>query len=115
MTALASRPSFALRLSSLVPSLRPCIRAVATTEVDDGAMQFSKNDALRIDAILAQVARTEIMPRFQTLAAHQVKQKSSSFDLVTEADEAAEHAISNELRAAYPGCIIIGEEAAAKR
>jgi fructose-1,6-bisphosphatase/inositol monophosphatase family enzyme len=77
-------------------------------------MQFSKNDALRIDAILAQVAATEIMPRFQTLAAHQVKQKSSSFDLVTEADEAAEQAISNQLRSAFPGCVIIGEEAAAK-
>jgi fructose-1,6-bisphosphatase/inositol monophosphatase family enzyme len=77
-------------------------------------MQFSNNDALRIDAILAQVAATEIMPRFQTLAAHQVKQKSSSFDLVTEADEAAEQAISNELRSAFPGCVIIGEEAAAK-
>ena len=77
-------------------------------------MQFSKNDALRIDAILAEVAATEIMPRFQALAAHQVKQKSSSFDLVTEADEAAEQAIANQLRSAFPGCCIIGEEAAAK-
>ena len=77
-------------------------------------MQFSKNDALRIGAVLAQVAATEIMPRFQTLAAHQVKQKSSSFDLVTEADEVAEQAISSELRSAFPGCCIIGEEAAAK-
>ena len=77
-------------------------------------MQFSKNDALRIDAILAQVAATEIMPRFQRLAAHQVKQKSSSFDLVTEADEAAERVISDQLRAAFPGCTIVGEEATAK-
>jgi fructose-1,6-bisphosphatase/inositol monophosphatase family enzyme len=77
-------------------------------------MQFSKNDALRIDAILAQVAATEIMPRFQTLAAHQVKQKSSNFDLVTEADEAAERVIADQLRAAFPGCIVVGEEATAK-
>lgn len=77
-------------------------------------MQFSKNDAQRIDAILAQVAAAEIMPRFQRLAAHQVKQKSSSFDLVTEADEAAERVISDHLRAAFPGCTIIGEEATAK-
>jgi fructose-1,6-bisphosphatase/inositol monophosphatase family enzyme len=77
-------------------------------------MQFSKNDALRIDAILAQVAATEIMPRFQRLAAHQVRQKSSSFDLVTEADEAAEQVISDQLRAAFPGCTIVGEEATAK-
>jgi fructose-1,6-bisphosphatase/inositol monophosphatase family enzyme len=79
-----------------------------------GHMQLSKNDALRIGAILAQVAQAEIMPRFQRLAAHQVKQKSSSFDLVTEADEVAEQAISNQLRSAFPGCCIIGEEAAAK-
>ena len=77
-------------------------------------MQFSKNDALRIGAILAQVAATEIMPRFQRLAAHQVKQKSSSFDLVTEADEAAERVISDQLRVAFPGCTIVGEEATAK-
>lgn len=77
-------------------------------------MQFSKNDALGIGAILAQVAATEIMPRFQRLAAHQVKQKSSSFDLVTEADEVAERVISDQLRAAFPGCTIIGEEATAK-
>ena len=77
-------------------------------------MQFSKNDALRIGAILAQVAATEIMPRFQKLAADHVRQKSSSFDLVTEADEAAERVISDQLRAAFPGCTIIGEEAAAK-
>jgi fructose-1,6-bisphosphatase/inositol monophosphatase family enzyme len=54
------------------------------------------------------------MPRFRTLSADQVKQKSSSFDLVTEADEAAEKAISKELAAAFPGSVIIGEEAAAK-
>jgi fructose-1,6-bisphosphatase/inositol monophosphatase family enzyme len=82
--------------------------------MDKGAMRFSRQDALRVEAIIARVAQAEIMPRFQALAAHQVKQKTSSFDLVTEADEAAEHAISSELRSAFPGCCLVGEEAAAK-
>jgi fructose-1,6-bisphosphatase/inositol monophosphatase family enzyme len=77
-------------------------------------MLFSDKDALRVGEILARAAQAEIMPRFRTLSADQVKQKSSSFDLVTEADEAAEKAISQELTAAFPGSVIIGEEAAAK-
>jgi fructose-1,6-bisphosphatase/inositol monophosphatase family enzyme len=77
-------------------------------------MHFSRKHALRIGEILSQAAVTEIMPRFQRLAADQVRQKSSSFDLVTEADEAAERVISDQLRAAFPGCIIVGEEATAK-
>jgi fructose-1,6-bisphosphatase/inositol monophosphatase family enzyme len=77
-------------------------------------MRFSQKDALRIGEILSQAAVTDIMPRFQKLAANQVRQKSSSFDLVTEADEAAERVISDRLRAAFSGCIIVGEEATAK-
>jgi len=77
-------------------------------------MQFSTTDASRIGDILAQAALSEIMPRFQMLDADQVRQKSSSFDLVTEADEAAERVISDRLRAAFPGCIVVGEEAATK-
>ena len=61
------------------------------------------SDAVRVGEILAQAAQAEIMPRFRTLNAEQVRQKSSSFDLVTEADEAAEKAISKELAAAFPG------------
>src|SRR5664279_4854591 len=78
------------------------------------AMQFSQQDALRIGEILSLTAVKEIMPRFQRLAVDQVRQKSSSFDLVTEADEAAERVISDQLRAAFPGCIVVGEEATAK-
>jgi fructose-1,6-bisphosphatase/inositol monophosphatase family enzyme len=77
-------------------------------------MLFSNKDVQRIGEILTLAAETEIMPRFQVLAAEQVRQKSSSFDLVTEADEAAEQVISGKLRAAFPGCVIVGEEAAAK-
>src|SRR6516225_598252 len=88
-----------------------CIRRAAKQD-ERGAMLFSNKDALRVGDILALAAQAEIMPRFRTLNADQVKQKSSSFDLVTEGDEAAERAISKELAAAFPGSVIIGEEAA---
>lgn len=64
-----------------------------------------------VGAILARAARAEILPRFRTLGAGQVRQKSSAFDIVTEADEAAEAAITADLRAAFPDAVIVGEEA----
>jgi fructose-1,6-bisphosphatase/inositol monophosphatase family enzyme len=74
---------------------------------------FSRADVTRITEILAQAARTEIMPRFRALADGDVRHKSSVFDPVTEADEAAERAISAALRDAWPGALIVGEEASA--
>lgn len=71
-------------------------------------------DALRVGEILSAGARAEIMPRFGALTAGQVREKSSSFDVVTDADEAAERVISAALQAAYPGAVIVGEEAASK-
>ena len=76
-------------------------------------MQFSPADVTHLADILARAARTEIMPRFKRLATGDVRHKASIFDPVTEADEAAEHMISAELRASYPGALIVGEEATA--
>ena len=64
-----------------------------------------------VGAILARAARAEILPRFRALTAEQVRQKSSAFDIVTEADEAAEVMITAELRSAFPDAIVVGEEA----
>jgi fructose-1,6-bisphosphatase/inositol monophosphatase family enzyme len=75
---------------------------------------FSNADILIVGEILERAAATEIMPRFRTLARDEVRQKSSAFDLVTDADEAAERAISAGLEASFPGALVIGEEAAAK-
>src|SRR5215510_3798774 len=102
----------ALKTARATPR-RSCIRRAANWD-ERGAMLFSNKDALRVGDILARAAQAEIMPRFRTLNADQVRQKSSSFDLVTEGDEAAERAISKELAAAFPGSVIIGEEAASK-
>jgi fructose-1,6-bisphosphatase/inositol monophosphatase family enzyme len=67
----------------------------------------------RIAGILADAGRREIMPRFKALADTDIRHKSSVFDPVTEADEAAERAISAQLLASYPGAVIVGEEATA--
>jgi fructose-1,6-bisphosphatase/inositol monophosphatase family enzyme len=73
-------------------------------------MRFSADDLRRVGDILALAARTEIMPRFQRLSADAVRQKSSAFDVVTEADEAAEAVIAAQLRTAFPAAVIVGEE-----
>ncbi len=62
-------------------------------------------------AILHDAARAEIMPRFRRLADSAVRQKTGPLDLVTEADEAAERAISAALASHFPGAVIVGEEA----
>jgi fructose-1,6-bisphosphatase/inositol monophosphatase family enzyme len=76
-------------------------------------MTFTQQDITHLTAILTDAAEAEIIPRFKALTAGDIRQKSSVFDPVTEADEAAERAISNRLRASYPGALIVGEEATA--
>jgi fructose-1,6-bisphosphatase/inositol monophosphatase family enzyme len=62
--------------------------------------------------LLGMVARQEIMPRFQRLEAGDIRAKTGPLDLVTEADEAAERVITEGLRQLFPGCVVVGEEAA---
>lgn len=71
-------------------------------------------DIQYVGRLLASVAHAEIMPRFRNLTPAGVREKSSAFDVVTEADEAAEEAIAAGLRAAFPSAVIIGEEAAGR-
>ncbi|MBK1661966.1 inositol monophosphatase [Paracraurococcus ruber] len=66
-----------------------------------------------VTALLREAARAEILPRFRRLAAGQVRTKSGPLDLVTDADEAAERVIAAGLAARFPGCVVVGEEAAA--
>ncbi len=65
-----------------------------------------------VAALLRDAARAEIMPWFRNLADGAVKMKTGPLDLVTEADEAAERRITEGLRREFPGCVVIGEEAA---
>lgn len=61
--------------------------------------------------ILRHAARTEIMPRFRGLVPKRTREKTSRQDLVTDADEAAEVAITAALSKSFPGCVVVGEEA----
>jgi fructose-1,6-bisphosphatase/inositol monophosphatase family enzyme len=65
-----------------------------------------------VAALLRDAAQAEILPRFRRLAPEAVRAKSGPLDLVTDADEAAERVITAGLLARFPGCVIVGEEAA---
>lgn len=73
--------------------------------------QFTARDLTDLSALLRDAARAEIMPRFRNLQANEVRAKTGPLDLVTEADEAAERAITAALRRRFPGCVVVGEEA----
>lgn len=75
-------------------------------------MKLSAARLADVAALLRDAGRREIMPRFRNLAAGDVRAKSGPLDLVTEADEAAERLITAGLRAMFPGCVVVGEEAA---
>ncbi|HET9352987.1 MAG TPA: inositol monophosphatase [Sphingomicrobium sp.] len=72
-----------------------------------------KVDVEAVAALIADVAATEIQPRFRKLAAHERREKAPG-DIVTVADERAEAALTPRLLDLAPGSIVIGEEAAAK-
>ncbi|GLQ57380.1 inositol monophosphatase [Devosia nitrariae] len=67
----------------------------------------------RLAQVLREAAQQEIMPRFRRLDEGMIRTKSSATDLVTEADEAAERAITKAILAHNPDHLVIGEEAVA--
>ncbi len=71
-------------------------------------------DLAEIVQLVRAVARTEIMPRFRNLAPGDVQTKSGPLDLVTAADEQAELRLTNGLGRLFPGCVVVGEEAASR-
>ena len=72
---------------------------------------FSQAELGTVVEILRDAARAEIMPRFRGLVPKRTREKTSRQDLVTDADEAAEVAITAALLKAFPGCAVVGEEA----
>jgi fructose-1,6-bisphosphatase/inositol monophosphatase family enzyme len=74
-------------------------------------MLFSHSDHQRLATILRDAARKEVIPRFRALGMGDVRQKRSPIDVVTDADEQAERYICAELETAFPGALLIGEEA----
>lgn len=66
----------------------------------------------RLEALIREVAATEVMPRFRRLSAADIVEKGPG-DLVTVADHAAEESLTRGLTALLPGSIVVGEEAVA--
>jgi fructose-1,6-bisphosphatase/inositol monophosphatase family enzyme len=60
--------------------------------------------------LLQDVAEEVINPRFRSLSDEQVSEKNPG-DLVTVADHEAEVRLAEALSAAYPGALVLGEEA----
>ncbi len=75
-------------------------------------MQLTTRQLADIAALLREAGQREILPRFRNLEAGSVRTKSGPLDLVTEADEAAERLIVAGLEKMFPGCLVVGEEAA---
>jgi fructose-1,6-bisphosphatase/inositol monophosphatase family enzyme len=75
---------------------------------------MTRAEADAVAAILREAARTEILPRFRRLGEGAIRTKSGPLDLVTDADEAAERRITQALLERFPGCAVVGEEAAAR-
>ena len=60
--------------------------------------------------IIRDVARSEILPRFNNLSDPEISEKTVG-DVVTIADERAEAALTERLSALLPGSLVVGEEA----
>jgi fructose-1,6-bisphosphatase/inositol monophosphatase family enzyme len=65
-----------------------------------------------VAALMREVGATIMMPRFQALAAHEIREKAPG-DLVTIVDAESEARIGEELAALLPEAIVVGEEAVA--
>lgn len=70
-------------------------------------------DTAAIEKIIRHVADTEVMPRFNNLAAGDIREKNPG-DFVTVADEASEKLLSALLTEALAGSTVVGEEAVSK-
>jgi fructose-1,6-bisphosphatase/inositol monophosphatase family enzyme len=66
-------------------------------------------DPNRVDQIIRDVAKTEVMPRFRNLEARDISEKSPN-NFVTTADIEAEKRLAQDLTALLPGSVAIGEE-----
>jgi fructose-1,6-bisphosphatase/inositol monophosphatase family enzyme len=82
--------------------------------VMSSAMNFSTSDISTLQAIIADAAEIEIMPRFRKIDPSDFREKSSTIDLVTDADEQAEWRIRDAVAKAFPQALFVGEESVAR-
>jgi fructose-1,6-bisphosphatase/inositol monophosphatase family enzyme len=71
-------------------------------------------DPERVTDIMRAVAAAAIMPRFNKLAAGDIRHKGGKGDFATIADLDSERALSAQLTALLPGSIAVGEEGIAQ-
>lgn len=76
-------------------------------------MIFSTADAYAVAQMMREVAQAEILPRWRQLSPAAVRFKTSIHDIVTDADEAAETALTEMLLKRFPAAVVVGEEAVA--
>jgi fructose-1,6-bisphosphatase/inositol monophosphatase family enzyme len=77
-------------------------------------MKFARHDLDRLCSIIAEAAAAEIMPRFRSLEAGGIREKTSALDVVTDADEKAEWRMRDAIAKAFPGAAFVGEESVAR-
>ncbi|MDP9972185.1 fructose-1,6-bisphosphatase/inositol monophosphatase family enzyme [Variovorax paradoxus] len=77
-------------------------------------MTYTLSHLRNLGAVLAAAAQDEILTRFRRLPSVDSRRKTSAFDIVTEADEAAEAAIQAALKSGHPEAVFIGEEATSR-
>ncbi len=75
---------------------------------------LSKAQKTSLINLVRRTARAEIMPRFRNLSHSDVSSKSGPYDLVTEADTAAEAMLARGLQQMFPHALVVGEEACGK-
>lgn len=66
-----------------------------------------------ISALLVETAQEVVLPRYMSLARHEIEEKTGPNDLVTAADLESEAFLSERLHALLPEAAIVGEEGAA--
>ncbi|MBP2509153.1 fructose-1,6-bisphosphatase/inositol monophosphatase family enzyme [Agrobacterium tumefaciens] len=71
-------------------------------------------DLRQLADAVRQAAWKEILPRFQQVRELDVRAKADATDLVTVADEAAEHFLKREIGRMMPGVLFVGEESASQ-
>ena len=59
---------------------------------------------------LNRIGEEELIPRFRAQVSNKVFEKTSAFDVFSEADQAAEREIIKVLSGMFPGALLVGEE-----
>lgn len=74
-------------------------------------MDLTRARMQQIAEMLTDVGERELMPRFRAQLPNRVFEKTSAFDVCSEADQAAEHQLTDRIAKIFPGVTVVGEEA----